>query len=134
MKRGKISIEQNIESGNISVQIELVDNTVWLTKSEIARLFDVFSSSVRANLKIIFANKELFETEVIRYETYKDNEGLSNTTEFYNLDVVIALSFRLKGGYARSFREWVRKQITKSIVNSNKVPIIIQLSSNQISN
>ena len=50
MKRGKILIEQNIESGNISVQIELVDNTVWLTKSEIAHLFDVFSSSVRANL------------------------------------------------------------------------------------
>ena len=127
MKRGKILIEQNIESGNISVQIELVDNTVWLTKSEITHLFDVFSSSIRANLKIIFANKELFETEVIRYETYKDDNGLSHTTEFYNLDVVIALSFRLKGGYARYFREWVRKQITKSIMNSNKVPIIIQL-------
>ena len=124
MKRGKITIKAN-EMGNISIHLELVNSTVWMTTSEIAYMFNVFTSTVTSNTNAIFKNKELFEHEVTLCH---------ENVVYYNLDLIIALSFRIKGGYARHFREWVREQITKSIMNSNKVPIIIQLGENTITN
>lgn len=49
MERGKISIEHK-ESGSVKVVVETAGGTVWLTKNEIARLFDVFVPAVSANL------------------------------------------------------------------------------------
>ena len=116
MERGKISIEYNA-SGSIKVVIETAGGTVWLTKNEIARLFDVFVPAISANLRVIFKNKELFETEVTRYH---------NEVMYYNLDVVISLAFRMKGGFCRAFREWLREQAKRPIVESRQQPIIIQ--------
>lgn len=118
MERGKISIEHN-ESGSVKVMIETVGGTVWLTKNEIARLFDVFVPTVSGNLRVIFKNKELFETEVTRYH---------NEVMYYNLDVVISLAFRMKGGFCRAFREWLREQAKRPIIESRQQPIVIQLS------
>lgn len=116
MKRGKISIEHNVSS-SIKVVIETAGGTVWLTKNEIARLFDVFVPAVSANLRVIFKNKELFESEVTRYH---------NEVMYYNLDVVISLAFRMKGGFCRAFREWLREQAKRPIIESRQQPIIIQ--------
>lgn len=129
MKSGKISIEHSFENGKISVQIELVDGTVWATKHQIASLLDVLVPSVAAGLKTIFKNKELFEHEVIRYHSYKDSDGLSHTTEFYNLDVIIALSFRMQGGYCRVFRGWICERIKQPQRVVNKPAIILQINS-----
>lgn len=117
MKRGTISISAN------KVFIELIDGTVWLTKNEIARLFDVFVPTISANLRVIFNNKELFETEVTRYH---------NEVMYYNIDVVISLAFRMKGGYCRLFREWVREQIKQPITDNRRMPIVIQLGNTAI--
>lgn len=127
MKCGKITIDLNVKNSDVSVYIELVDNTVWLTKSEIAYLFRVFTPSITANLKTLFANNDLIETEVTRHERFADKNGLMYSTQYFNLDVIIALSFRMKGGFCRIFREWLTKQITQTVINSKKTPIIIQL-------
>lgn len=121
MKRGTISINDN------NIHIELVEGTVWVTKSEIARLLDVFVQTVSTNVREIFKNKELFEHEVTRRDQFIDENGLESITELYNLDVIISLAFRMKGGRCRLFREWVREQIKQSIRESRKTPLIIQL-------
>ena len=127
MKYGKITIEHNFESGHISVQTELVDGTVWVTKHQIAYLLDVHVQSVTASLKTIFKSKELFEHQVIKYHDYKDKNGLTNITELYNLDVIIALSFRMQGGYCRLFREWICGRCKEAMSEAKKQPIIIQI-------
>lgn len=118
MERGEMSIKHNLQTGAISVRIKLAHGTVWLTKNEIARMFDVLVPAVSANLRVIFKNKELFETEVTRYH---------NEVMYYNLDVVISLAFRIKGGFCRAFREWLREQTKRPIIESRQQPIILQL-------
>lgn len=127
MERGKMNIERNLQTGEISVQIELVNGTVWLTKHEIARMFGVLVPMVTANLKVIFKSNELLQTEVIKAHHYTNNKGQVCHTELYNLDVVIALAFRMRGGYCRRFREWIREQVKRPILQSRQQPIIIQL-------
>ena len=62
MKRGKLTIKAN-DKGIASVHLELVDDNVWMTKSEITYMFNVFTSAVISNLNTIFKSKELFEDE-----------------------------------------------------------------------
>ena len=111
MERGKISFISNAD-GSISVKIELSGGTVWVTKSEIANLLEVFTPAISANLREIFKNKELFETEVTRYH---------NGTMFYNLDVIIALAFRCKSPICRLFREWLREQAKRLFTTRMKL-------------
>lgn len=117
MERGKMAIKHNSNS-SIKVVIETVEGTVWLTKHEIARLFDAFVPAVSANLRVIFKNRELFEAEV----TCCHNEVV-----YYNLDVVISLAFRMKGRFCSDFREWLREQAKLPMVESRQQAIIIQL-------
>jgi len=124
MERGKISFNHNA-NGSISVQIELSGGTVWVTKSEIANLLEVFTPAISANLREIFKNKELFETEVTRYH---------NGTMFYNLDVVIALAFRCKSPICRLFREWLREQAKRPIIESHQQSIIFHIGNPSIPN
>lgn len=129
MERGKMTIDRNMQTGAISVQIELVNGTVWLTKHEIARMFEVLVPNVTANLRVIFTYNDLLQTEVIKAHHYMSDKGEYKCTELYNLDVIIALAFRMRGGHCRLFREWLREQAKRPIVQSRQ-PIIIQLGKN----
>lgn len=117
MKRGKLTIKTS-DRGSTSVHLELVDDNVWMTKSEITYMFNVFTSAVISNLNTIFKSKELFENEVTL--RHKD-------VTYYNLDVIIALSFRLNGGYCKLFRAWIRNNIQESISKTNKQTILIDI-------
>ncbi|MBX9049656.1 hypothetical protein HCH04_15195 [Bacteroides thetaiotaomicron] len=130
MERGKMNIEHNLNTGAISVRIEPMNGTVWMTKYEIARMFDVLVPMVTANLKVIYSTKELSEVWTVKYLTYTQKNGQVCHTELYNLDVIIALAFRMKGGFCHRFREWIREQAKRPIVESCRQPIIIQLGKN----
>ncbi|MEG2340016.1 MAG: hypothetical protein RSA53_05905 [Odoribacter sp.] len=126
METGKIAIARTV-GGNASVHIELVDGTVWLTKHQIADFFEVFTSAVTSNLKSIFKSRDLKEWEVMKTHRYTDAKGRECQVEFYNLDVLLALCFRLKGEICNLFRQWILERIKKPIVASPKTPILIQL-------
>lgn len=125
MGRGKFEIEVN-DAGNISVDIELIDGTVWLTKHEIASQFSVFVPTVTASLRTIFKSRELFEADVVklhRFTRRKKNASI----DLDNLDVIIALSFRMNGAICKKFRIWVKRKIKQPIVQHHKMHMIIQL-------
>ena len=126
MGRGKFEIEVN-DAGNISVNIELQDGTVWLTKHEIANQFRVFVPAVTANLRTIFKSRELFEADVVKLHSFTRKNGETTSIDLYNLDVIIALSFRMNGAICKIFRIWVQEKIKQPIVQHHKMPMIIQL-------
>lgn len=130
MERGKIDIHFSESTRELSVHIQLSeDGTVWLTKYEIADLFDVYIQTVTAGLKTIFQRGELFEMQVMRTYCSVNSQGKHCSIEFYNLDAIISLSFYMKGGICRSFREWVYKRIHQPIATEvPKPPILIQLN------
>lgn len=103
--RGYIKINEN-HAGQRIVQVKLVNNTVWLTKHEIARLFGIYINTVGNNFRAIFKNGILREEEVTRMEEY-DHKGVRRFTTYYNLEAIIFLSYRVASFEAGAFREWI---------------------------
>jgi len=125
MKRGTITI-QNINLDNTQVYIKLSeDGTVWMTKNEIASLFNVYHSSVEASLKLLFKSNGLLQKTVRQEEHCIQINDKKCIVEYFNLEVIIALSYRLNSYPCIQFRQWVAKQIALSC--KKYFPMIVQL-------
>ena len=115
MKRGEIEITQRDDS-SIAINIDTTNGEIWVTRHEIANLFQIYISAVNANLRVLFKNKELDEYEVCKEE---------KLVTYYNLDVIIALAFRCKGPICKRFRIWLRNQAKRPM--KHQQPILIQI-------
>jgi len=93
-----------IENGIVSVP---VTNKIWMTQYEIANLFDCFISKVSANIRAILKSGVFWEEDVCR--EIKTQKG---STEQYNLEMIIALSFRIKSYRTEIFRNWMVRKLT----------------------
>jgi len=109
------------------VNIELKAGTVWLTKYEITSQFRVFILAVTANLRTILRYRELLEEDVVKLYHFTHRKGEKASIDLYNLDVIIALSFRMNGAIYQIFRIWVQEKIKQPIVQHQKIPVVIQL-------
>ena len=113
MQTGYIKI--NFEDGKTpSVQMQLVNNNLWLTQNELARFFGVFVQKIGAELKTIFKNGLLFEADCIRYNRYIDKE-LEKQATLYNLDVLIFLAYRIDSFEAQIFREFLKSALREHL-------------------
>lgn len=125
MKHGTILI-RSTNSDKIQVHLELSeDGTVWMTKNEIASLFNVYRSSVEASLKLVFKYDGLLEKTVKKEEFQTLGNVQKCIVEYFNLEVIIALSYRLDSYPCIHFRQWVAKQVALSC--KKHFPIIVQL-------
>lgn len=134
METGKIEIRVKEENKRLSVHIELsADDTVWLTKHQIADLFGVYVQTVTAGLKTIRHNG-LFNDNTVRTLHYVSRLGKQCSVEFYNLETIIALSYHMKGGICLSFREWLHEQVKHQqfVTNIPKTLVLIQLDLTKI--
>ena len=120
MKRGEIHIEQ-LEDSSIKINFNTTDGDIWLTKSEIADLFQIYVVAVASNLFTIFKREELYIDEVSREV---------NGVVYYNLDVIIALAFRCKGPICKMFRVWLRNQAKRPLAISQ--PIVVQIGESSL--
>ena len=111
MEKGYIKIKENNEN-QLIIEAKLVNCTLWMTKHEIAGLFNVFVSSIGNNLRSIFKSGLLREENVTRIHKYEHNGRQSETT-LYNMEVLIFVSYRIASYEARAFREWVMKALTE---------------------
>ena len=102
MRREVISIENGVVSVPASAEI-------WMTQHEIADLFGCFVSKVNSNIHSILKNGVLCESDVCR--TYQYQNG--NFIEQYNLEMIIALSFRIQSKNAEVFRRWLTRRLAK---------------------
>ena len=91
------------ETGEVSIPT----TTIWMTKFEIADLFGVFSCDIRKAIRAIYKNKELSETDTMKY--IKQTDGISY--DVYNLEMVIAIAFRICSRESIRFRQFVMNEI-----------------------
>ena len=104
---------QPITIKNGLVTIRPTANGIWLTQSQIADLFGVFTAAVSANIRAILKSGILCEDRVVRRTRCRDG----NIVERYSLEVITALAFRLKSKNAEVFRRWiVERAMTPAIV------------------
>lgn len=99
---------QPITIENGLVTIRPTANEVWLTQSQIADLFGVFTAAVSTNIRAILKSGVLYEDRVIRRTSCRNG----NIVERYNLEMITALAFRLKSKNAEVFRRWIIERAT----------------------
>lgn len=95
-----------IENGLVTIRP--TTNGVWLTQAQIADLFGVFTAAVNANIRAILKSGVLHEDHVIRRTRCRNG----NIVERYNLEMIVALAFRLKSENAEAFRRWIIERAT----------------------
>ena len=100
MSRGIITIS---ETGVVTIPTA----PVWMTKFEIADLFGVFSCDIRKAIRTIYKNKELSETDTMKY--IKQTDGISY--DVYNPEMIIAIAFRICSKESILFRRFVINEI-----------------------
>ncbi|SHE90337.1 hypothetical protein [Dysgonomonas macrotermitis] len=112
MKTESISIVNN------KVIIPSGLNEIWMTANQIANLFECFISKVNANIRAILKSQVLDNTKVCQTYYYKNG----NSVELYNLEIIIALSFKIKSHNSEIFRKWIYDTI---IAERIRIPFLM---------
>lgn len=94
------------QSGENSIPVRYEENTIWLTQKLIAELFDVSIPTVNEHLKNIFEANELESNSVIRKFRITAADRKNYETNFYNLDAIISVGYRVNSLRATQFRQW----------------------------
>ena len=107
MNENQIVVYQPNETVRLEVRME--NETVWLTQSQICELFDCGKSNVSYHLKTIFSTNELDEAATVqKIRTVRQEGGrrITRDIEYFNLDVIISLGYRINSKRGIQFRQW----------------------------
>lgn len=102
--------------GNIKVEVVYSGETFWLTQKRMAELFGVDRSVITKHLQNIFTTNELAEESVCANFAHTAEDGKTYQTNFYNLDAIIAVGYRVNSKQATQFRIWATKTLREFII------------------
>ncbi|HOB71590.1 MAG TPA: RhuM family protein [bacterium] len=97
------------EVGLSSLEVRLENETVWLSLDQIANLFERDKSTVSRHIKNIFKENELEKNSVIANFATTAADGKTYSVDYYNLDVIISVGYRVKSKRGTQFRIWANK-------------------------
>lgn len=118
MKEANI-IFYTTENGAVKVEIRFEDETFWLTQKKLAELFGVEVQTINYHLKEIFKSGELQESSTIRKIRIVQTEGareVGREVDFYNLDAIIAVGYRVNSYQATQFRIWATNVLKEFLI------------------
>lgn len=105
------------QDGAIKLDVRLEDESVWLTQDQLSELFGKAKSTINEHIKNIFEEGELQESQTMRKFGISEFVGnLAKKTNFYNLDVVISVGYRVKSLQGTQFRIWATQRLREYIV------------------
>ncbi len=105
--------------GDVNVEVFLKDETIWLTQKAIGKLFGKSKATISEHLKKIYAEGELQIDSTVRNFRTVQTEGLRQVErdlEFYNLDAIISVGYRVNSYQATQFRIWATKTLKEYII------------------
>ncbi len=114
----QIEIYQGTD-GLTQIEVKFVQETVWLTNNQLVELFDSSKANVSEHIKNIFQSKELEEISTVRIFRTVQKEGQRNVTRdriHYNLDVIIAVGYRINTKRGTQFRQWATQRLKDYLV------------------
>ena len=100
--------------GIIKIDVRLESDTVWLTQDHIAELFGKSKSTINEHIKNILAEGELEKSKVMK--KFGISEFQQKSPNFYNLDVIISVGYRVKSHQGTQFRIWATQRLKEYIV------------------
>lgn len=115
LPNSEILIYQNSE-GNIKVDVRLEEESVWLTQAQLCELFQKSKATISEHIKNVFEEDELDEKAVVRKFRTTASDGKSYDTNYYNLDVIISVGYRVKSPQGTQFRIWATQRLKEYII------------------
>lgn len=113
------------KNGAIEFRGDFSHETIWATQAQIAEVFGVDVRTISEHFGNIFKNNELSKISVVRNFRNTANDGKTYNTQFYNLDAIISVGYRVNSKTATLFRQWatktLREHITKGYTLNKKV-------------
>lgn len=95
------------ENQGIKLEVNVKDDTVWLTQEQMSKLFGKSKSTINEHIKNIFKENELQESETMT--KFGNSEFSDKPTNYYNLDMIISVGYRVKSQQGIAFRKWSTK-------------------------
>ncbi len=106
---------------NIKVEVILEEENVWLTQEQISKLYNKAKSTINEHIKNIFEEEELDKNSVIRNFRTTAKDGKSYNINYYNLEMIIAIGFRVKSKEGTKFRMWANEKLKEYLVKGYKI-------------
>lgn len=94
------------DDGQSRIQLRANNDTVWLTQLEMAELFSATKQNISLHLKNLFTDNELDESAVVKESLTTASDGKAYRTKLYNLDVILAVGYRVRSPRGVQFRRW----------------------------
>lgn len=114
----EIIIYQN-NDGNIKIDVRLEDETVWLSQAQICELFQKSKATISEHIKNVFEEGELDSLATVRKFRIVQTEGnrtVERDIDYYNLDVIISVGYRVKSPQGTQFRIWATQRLREYII------------------
>lgn len=107
------------ENGQVKIDVRFDGETVWLTQNALAELFQTTKNNISIHVKNIFKEGELVPNTTVKEFLTVQKEGsreVSREIEYYNLDLIISVGYRVKSSIATAFRQWATAHLREYIV------------------
>lgn len=107
------------EDGQSRIQVRLEEGTIWLSQAQMAELFQASKQNVSLHIQRIFKDGELSPESTVKYYLTVQNEGerqVNRRIAFYNLDVVLAVGYRVRSHRGTQFRQWATERLREYLV------------------
>lgn len=114
--KGEIIVYQS--DSTLQLEVRMEDETVWLSLNQIAELFERDKSVISRHIKNVFEEKELSRDSVVAKIATTGSDNKIYQVDYYNLDVIISVGYRVKSHRGTQFRIWAN-QICSTHTNSH---------------
>ena len=104
------------EDGRTRLEVKLEQETVWLSLNQLAELFQRDKSVISKHLKNVFGEGELVQNSVVANFATTAADGKTYQVDYYNLDAIISVGYRVKSAVATRFRIWATQKLREYIV------------------
>ena len=104
------------EDGITKIDVTFENDTVWLSQQQIVELFKSSKSNISEHIKHIFEDGELDKDSVVRKSRTTASDGKNYNTNYYNLDMIIALGYRVRSNIGTHFRKWATERLKEYMI------------------
>ena len=94
------------KDGRVALDVELDNDSVWLTREQLSKLFDRTRTVIGRHIRNIFKENELEESSVCAKFAHTAADGKTYSVQCYSLDVIISVGYRVKSNRGVEFRQW----------------------------
>ncbi|MCY7329310.1 MAG: virulence RhuM family protein, partial [Saprospiraceae bacterium] len=115
MENNEIIIYQS-EDGQTKVEVRMEGETVWLTLNQLAELFQRDKSAISRHIKNVFESGELQPGSVVANFATTATDGKTYQVDYYNLDMIISVGYRVNSHRGTQFRIWATKRLREYII------------------